>query len=180
MRRSHLNSALGLRTIMFDRLQKRETYRVLGLAAMHSGGSEYKISWAMHLLEQGIETSSLAILASLLSPVNEFEAEDYFNIVLSELGIERSDDESVLKGYAKALAQDVLEGVLSPEVAVSQINEINILLGYPDELAEYISLDDEWYCECINGWSEEQRRHEIIEACKDVDSKFTYPEMFKA
>ena len=165
---------------MFDRLQKRETYRVLGLAAMHSGGSEYKISWAMHLLEQGVETSSLAILASLLSPVNEFEAEDYFNIVLSELGIERPDDDAVLKGYVKALVQDVLEGTLSPEVAVSQINEINILLGYPDELAEYISLDDEWYCECINGWSEEQRRREIIKACKDVDNKFTYPEMFKA
>ncbi|MGI3001482.1 hypothetical protein ACRTDJ_00005 [Shewanella algae] len=165
---------------MLSKQQKHETYRALGLAAMNSGGSEHKISWAMYLLEQGIETEHLAILATLLNPVNEFEAEDYFNRVLSELDIKRPSDDDVLEGYAKVLAQDVVDGVLSPESGVSQIYAVNVQLGYPGTLGEYTVLEDEWYCECINGWSVQKRRDEIIKACKETIEVLNYPNVFKA
>lgn len=164
---------------MFNKSQKRETYRVLGLAAMCSGGSEYKVSWAIYLLEQGIETEHLAILASLLNPVNEFEAEAYFNTVLNELGIVRPNEEAALEGYAKVLAQAVVDGALAPEDGVSQIYAVNVQLDYPGTLSEYTSLEDKWYCERIHGWSAQHRRSEIINACKETIDVLNYPELFK-
>ncbi|MGZ9898344.1 hypothetical protein [Shewanella gaetbuli] len=165
---------------MLSESQKHETYRALGLAAMCSGGSEHKISWAMYLLEQGIETENLAILATLLNPVNEFEAEDYFTRVLSELKIERPCDDDALEGYAKVLATDVVNGVLSPESGASQIYAVNVQLGYPNSFGEYTVLEDEWYCECINGWSKQKRRDEIVKACKETIEVLKYPDVFKA
>lgn len=86
---------------MLSDSQKIETYKVLGQVAMGCGGSEHKCAWALSLLEQGIETENLAILATLQKPINEFEADDYFNRVLRELSIERPNDEDAIEGYAR-------------------------------------------------------------------------------
>ncbi|WP_444921764.1 hypothetical protein ACJJID_05130 [Microbulbifer sp. CnH-101-G] len=49
--------------VMLSKSQLFETYKVLGLAAMHPAGAEYKVAWAMTLLESGADTESLAELA---------------------------------------------------------------------------------------------------------------------
>lgn len=92
---------LGAKEYMLSDSQKIETYKVLGQVAMGCGGSEHKCAWALSLLEQGIETENLAILATLQKPINEFEADDYFNRVLRELSIERPNDEDAIEGYAR-------------------------------------------------------------------------------
>ncbi|MCE2596674.1 hypothetical protein K6Y31_17945 [Motilimonas cestriensis] len=165
---------------MFSESDKHETYRVLGLAAMCSGGGEYKVDWAMYLLESGVETENLAILATLLKPVNEFEAEDYFNRVLNELKIIRPSQEAALAGYAWVLAKDIIDGVLAPDSGVSQIYAVNMALDYPGTLGEFTALEDEWYCECINGLSKQKRREEIIKACNECLEVLQYPDVFKA
>lgn len=165
---------------MFSDSQKIETYKALGQIAMVSGGSEYKCAWAMSLLEQGVDTPNLAILATLLKPINEFEADDYFNRVLKELNIDRPSDEGAIEGYARVLMKEVIDGSLAPEIGASMIYGANIKLGYPESFGEFTVLEDEWYCECINGWSKEKRRAEIIKACKEAYEFLNYPIIFKA
>ncbi|MCX2524439.1 hypothetical protein [Larsenimonas rhizosphaerae] len=164
---------------MFTESQKIETYKMLGQVAMCSGGSEYKIAWAMSLLEQGVASPNLDILATLSKPVNEFEADDYFNRVLTELGILWPGDEAAIEGYAKVISLEVIEGQISPESGASRMYALYAPLNYPDPLHEFSSLDDEWYCECINGWSEQQRRDEIVRACKEAYEAFCFPCVFK-
>lgn len=164
---------------MFSESQKIETYKAMGQIAIVSGGSEYKCAWAMSLLEQGVDTPYIAILATLIKPINEFEADDYFNRVLSELDIERPNDEEAIEGYAKVLMKEVVDGSLTPEVGVSMIYNANVKLDYPSSFGDFTVLEDEWYCECINGWSKEQRKTEIINACKDTYEVLNYPNIFK-
>ncbi len=165
---------------MLSESQKIETYKALGKVAMCSGGSEHKVSWAMSLLEQGVETEKLVILATLLKPLNEFEVDDYFNSVLTELGINRPNDDEAIEGYAKVFTKEVVDGRLSPESGASKIYAANVQLGYPGSFGEFTVLEDEWYCECINGWSKEQRRNEIVKACKEAYKVLNYPNIFKA
>ena len=164
---------------MLSQMQKHETYKVLGLAAMSSTSSKHKISWAMTLLEQGVEAENLSILATLSNPVNEFEADDYFDRTLRELGIEMPSYDCALEGYAKALATDVVNGVLSPEEGASKLYGIKVKLENSEPLAEYSVLDDESFCE-LNGWSKQKRKDEIIKACKETIRQFNYPKVFKA
>ena len=165
---------------MLSESQIIETYKVLGQIAMSSGGSGYKCAWAMSLLMQGVETPNLAILATLLKPINESEADDYFNRVLKELNIDRPSDECAIEGYARVLMKEVVEGSLAPELGASMIYSANIQLGHPESFSEFTVLEDEWYCECVNGWSKEQRRAEILKACKEAYEFLTYPVIFKA
>ncbi len=165
---------------MLSESQKIGTYKALGQVAMGSGGSEYKCAWALSLLEQGLETPNLAILATLMKPINEFEADDYFNRVLNELSIERPHDEEAIEGYARVLVKEVVEGFLEPEAGASMIYSANIKLDYPSSFCEFTVLEDEWYCESINGWSKEQRKNEIIRACKEAYEVLSYPSIFEA
>lgn len=162
---------------MLSESQQVETYKVLGLVAMYSGGG-HKVAWAMSLLEQGVDTKNLAVLATFIQPLNEFEVEDYFQRVLRELGIRQPCAEEAIEGYAKALAKEVIDGELAPEVGASMIYQANVQAGYPESFGEYTVLDDEWYCECINGWSKQQRREEIIKACRETYAALRYPGVF--
>ena len=160
--------------------QKLETIKAFGLIVMTVGGSELKVNWAMSLLEQGVETENLCILASLLKPLNEFEVDELFNIVISELDLKQPKPEEAVEGYAKTLAYEVFQGVISPEIGASKIYDANVFLDYPESFAEYTIYEDEWYCEHINGWSKEERREEIIKACKVLYGLLGYPCINKA
>ena len=89
---------------MLNESQKIETYKLFGLVAMYSRGSEYKVTWAMSLLEQGLDTEHLAILATLLKPLNAFEVEDYFQRALLELGVRYPCSKQAIEGYVKVLS----------------------------------------------------------------------------
>jgi len=155
--------------------QQLETIKTFGLIAMAVGGGEYKVSWAMSLLEQGIETDNLAVLASLLPPLNEFEVDEYFNTVLSELELVLPEAEDSVEGYAKILAHEVAKGAVSPEVGAAKLYAANVFIGSPEAFGEYTFYEDEWYCEHIYGWSKEKRREEIIKACKLTYGVLKYP-----
>ena len=171
---------LGLKDSMLTPAQKLETIKAFGLIAMTVGGSELKVNWAMSLLEQGVETENLCVLASLLKPLNEFEVDEFFNIVISELDLKLPKPEEAVEGYAKILAHEVIQGIISPEIGASNIYDANVFLDYPELFAEYTIYEDEWYCEHINGWSKEKRREEIIKACKVSYGLLGYPCINKA
>ncbi|MES9972425.1 MAG: hypothetical protein ABW092_20520 [Candidatus Thiodiazotropha sp.] len=133
----------------------------------------------MYLLENGVECDTLAVLASLLKPINEFEADDLFNKVLGELHITKPSDEAAIEGYVKVLLNEVIEKSLSPEIGIGKIYAANIELGYPRSLDAFISLEDEWYCEHVIGWSKERRDAEIVKACAGVVDLLKFPNVFK-
>ena len=116
---------------MLTPAQELETIKAFGLIAMTLGGSELKVNWAMSLIEQGVATENLCVLASLLNPLNEceFEVDEYFNIVISELDLKFPKPEEAVEGCAKILAHEVIRGVLSPEIGVSKIDDANVFLG---------------------------------------------------
>jgi hypothetical protein len=171
---------IGTTEIMLSELQKIETYKCLGAVGMVSGGGEFKISWALSLLMQNVETENLGILATLLKPVNEFEIDDYFNRVLGELGVERPNNQAAIEGYVKVLAKEVIQGDLDPETSVSMIYAAYVELNYPESLSEFTTLHDKWFCENIIGWSQSQRIKNIFSACKEVFEALEYPNIFNA
>ena len=160
---------------MLSEFQIHETYRVFGLEVMHSANGKYKVNWALRLIESGLESEDLFCLAGFSMPLNQFEIDDYFNRALQGLSIKRPADHDALWGYAKLLSIDMMNGRLSPLKGVSLIYEINVLLDYPEQLSEYTELNDEWYCECIHGWSSQERYQRIVKASQDLVDLIEYP-----
>ena len=70
--------------------------------------------------------------------------------------------------YAEALAVEMIHGSLSAETGVVLLCEVNVCLDHPDELSRFPRLSDQWFCEHIEGWSEEQWKEEILRACHEL------------
>ena len=125
---------------MLSESQRHETDVMLGRAAMRPIGGEHKIAWALSLVQQGVMSDALIVLAGLSHPTNDFEIEDYVNRALSELAIERPCPAEALLRYAKALAMEMIHGALSAEAGVVLITEVNVHLDAPDELSRFPRL----------------------------------------
>ena len=160
---------------MLTEQQYIDTFKAMGLIAMETHGGEAKVNWAMSLLEQGVETDSLSILATLKKFINEFEADDYFNRVLKELNISRPDRKGAVLGYAKVIALEVTQGKITSSEGVSLLHYAYINIDYASELGEYVVLKDEEYLKDVNGWSESQINLERINACKETYAALVYP-----
>jgi len=145
---------------------------------MVPGGGELKVAWALSLLEGGVESKNLAILATLHKLPNEFEVDEYFNKVLAELKIEKPATDDATRGLAKVIAHEVIDGDLAPLDGVEQLQSINSAMGYPEYLSKFVSLADEWYSENIDGLSLEQRKLKIVDSCRALYGTFEYPEIF--
>lgn len=160
---------------MLTEKQRNITYRVLGLTAIRQGGAEFKVEWALSLLETGLGSDNILILASLLAPLDEFETDHYFRLVLDELNIQDMSREQAIEGYAKVLSQEVANGSIKPETAIDQLARINSTLDYPAEYQATNLLEDEWYCTHILGWTAERRTEEIVKACEQLSLTLHFP-----
>jgi hypothetical protein len=67
------------------------------------------VDWAFSMLENGISSTSLNILASLKEPLNIFEIEDYFNRVLKELNLREPSHEESAKYYIQFLLREIID-----------------------------------------------------------------------
>ena len=66
------------------------------------------VNWAYSMLERGISTTSLNILASLSEPLNIFEIEDYFKRALGELNMVEPSIEECAKYYIRHLLRQII------------------------------------------------------------------------
>lgn len=64
------------------------TYKIVVFKVINDFNSDDCIDWAIELLQQGVETPNLLILASLSKPTNHFETITYLEKALDELDIE--------------------------------------------------------------------------------------------
>lgn len=92
-------------------------------------------SWAQDALEDGLDSSSLRVLAGLGQDAQSFEVSPLLRDALRELGIEPPQGEALLRAYASAVAQELHDGHITADVAVARIHATVISpLGHPDDL----------------------------------------------
>jgi hypothetical protein len=85
-------------------------YEVAQLFALDYLGactSEAFRNWALKSLESGATETSIAILAGLSSESTYFEAKEYFNLAVGELGIEEPEDSGKIDGYIEIAAREI-------------------------------------------------------------------------
>jgi hypothetical protein len=154
-------------------------FPVLMQEQLSSSTSGVKIEWALSLLAQGVETKSLLGLVSLTKPVNEFEADNYFNGTLEELGIKRPDNSYLINSYVKYIVEKILHGELLPEVGMEKLSALHsysrlVAFKTPSIIVDALILSDDYACESLKNMSVQERRDEIICACKEANLTLQY------
>ncbi|WP_207518340.1 hypothetical protein, partial [Flavobacterium psychrophilum] len=92
---------------------KEETEILLAKILLSNFDSKNYVDWAISVIESGIESNSLFILAGLDDEDTEIR-EKYFRKVVEELKIEINyEDFALLQNYAKFIAEKVINGTLS-------------------------------------------------------------------
>jgi hypothetical protein len=96
--------------------------------------------WAIHLLEQGLDSKNIRILASMFNVDIFLEVEDYFRRSLKDLDWQFPNIEECLLRYAKLIATEIINQSIEPFEGCEIIHKINNALDYPSILGNWVSL----------------------------------------
>ena len=102
------------------------------------------IEWAISMLEAGIETDNLRILASFILEKlpNPSEIDDYFQRSLKDLGWMTPSPEESLRQYARGLCEDILSDVIEPTEVLFELYKVSRALDYPSDMLAWDFLVD--------------------------------------
>lgn len=99
------------------------------------------VDWAIEALSSGLDTPSLAGLASLLPETSLHEADMQLEKALKELGPCLPDDTGLRKAYVGAVSRALIAGCLPHDVALDLIHAHAVgPLGHPPDLMEWCYL----------------------------------------
>ncbi|HRD39741.1 MAG TPA: hypothetical protein PLC65_14025, partial [Bacteroidia bacterium] len=136
------------------------TYEILALKALNHDIDKTWTDWAIEMLRQGHDTESLTILAGESSPYNQFELQQLTNKVLTELKLDYSDKDLVIKSYVSYLLDRVLKNELDSLPVLEILKDICIELNMEKYLYQfyllYFAKDDlldsdvQWYIDGAN------------------------------
>ena len=127
---------------------KEETEILLAKKLLSNFNSKNYIDWAISVIESGIESESLFILAGLDNDETEIR-EKYFRKVIEELKIDINfEDFALLQNYAKFIAEKVINGNLSQSKGLSTMNEIVLKSDYDSRFMQFFELDED--LDCLN------------------------------
>ncbi len=118
------------------------TKRFFARLYLDQAKSDDYVDWAIACLGDGFDSKNLRMLAATGKPFYPSEIEDRFRRSLDELGWSHPSRKESLLSYAKELAEEIVIGNLYPPAGCNQIYKIALTLEYPDELTEWIYLDD--------------------------------------
>jgi len=121
------------------------TSRLLAYLLLSRLNAEHVCEWAVAALEAGFNTEALVMLSSISlfeREPNLYEAKPYLSRALEELQIpEPTDPETVLRAYAKSLAQDIDSGQMPARAALDEIHEVVVgPLNHPADLMGWCYL----------------------------------------
>ncbi len=130
----------------YTRHMNREIRRALAIEAAYAEEYENGIAWALHALEEGADSESLRVLASLALEKHRspWEVDALFRRSLKELGwpsLQRSD---IPRQRARELCEDFLSGCLSPRRLTDELDRIAVELVFPPDLSAWAELDACW------------------------------------
>ncbi len=142
-------------------------------------------AWAISLLEKGIDTPSLSVLAGEKPPYNQFELGELVDRVLAELGVSkysRVGDAAV--AYASVRTRHLLSGCDTPDAVLSELGALCSEMNYPDEIHDFYllhwALDDLKHDTMCYHWPDADRDniHQIIRSyCQNWLKKYPVPDL---
>jgi hypothetical protein len=120
------------------------TNRLLAYLLLDRLNVQHVCEWAVVALEAGFDTEALAMLSSisLEREPNLYEAMPYLRQALHELHIpEPTDQEEVLRAYAKSLAEDIASSQMPARAALDEMHSVVVgPLNHPSDLMGWCYL----------------------------------------
>lgn len=121
-----------------------KTSRLLAYLLLDRLYAEHVCEWAVAALEAGFDTEALAMLASmsLQREPSLYEVKPYLSNALQELQIpEPTEQEAVLRAYAKNLAEDMAAGQLPARAVLDEMHSVVVgPLNHPPDLMGWCYL----------------------------------------
>jgi hypothetical protein len=101
------------------------------------------VRWAETALER-LDSVSLAILAGLTAPQNEFEVDSYLERASKALGFQLPEPDDLARLYARIIAEDIVGGSVNPFDGCRILNRLAVATEQC-ALSVWIGLDDAVY-----------------------------------
>jgi len=101
------------------------------------------VDWAIKMLEEGLETENLLILASFSKPVDREEIRPYVSAALAELGIEEKTTETALIGNCHYHINQILNG-LNSKKQLAALYTLHLENGYDEITRPFYALHYAW------------------------------------
>ena len=122
---------------------KEITEILLAKKLLSNFDSKNYVDWAISVMERGIESENLFVLAGLDNEDTEIR-EKYFRKVVEEIKIDINyEDFTLLQNYAKFIAEKVVNGTLSQSKGLSIMNEIVKKSDYDSRYMQFFELDED-------------------------------------
>lgn len=110
--------------------------RSIGLA---SGGDV--VRWAVDALDD-LDSRSIRMLAGLSYEPDAFEVDGHLRDLAEEMGTVLPNRDQLSRLYARITAEEITQGVLSPEEGAKRLYDLYRLTNSFDELSTWCVLDD--------------------------------------
>src|SRR5262245_52555041 len=98
--------------------------------------------WAIKVLEQGFDSKSLRMLASMTTFDSPVEKDGLVKRSIEELGWEVVDFPECLLSYSRVIAKDIVDKHIEPVDGAEIIYSILVKLDYPSELDGWNMIDE--------------------------------------
>lgn len=105
------------------------------------------IDFAFYLLDNGIESDNIFILAGLQNDP-DYEIEYYFNTVIDELDISIEEDEKLHLIYAKSIARKIISKEIGVYEGIKKFEDLCYKSNFHPYYQEYLDLVDA--CDLLN------------------------------
>ena len=86
------------------------TYKIVANSIIDDFNFDIIVDWAIELLEEGVETENIQIIAGLKKPVNYFESKKYLEDTLKELGLDKFTEKQKIICYSSFYIQMIAAG----------------------------------------------------------------------
>jgi hypothetical protein len=118
------------------------TETIWGLRVLQKCWAEHYAEWAVGMLEAGYDSKNLRMLAGIEPRSSVFEAEDYFQRTVSELGLTEPLKETAIKAYSIYVAEQIIGRKVPARDGVKMLFRVCMESDYPKYLMIWFNLDD--------------------------------------
>jgi hypothetical protein len=111
-----------------------QTRKLLAMRHMGRAASEDLVAWAADILEAGIDSENVRILAGLIPPLYSVEVESYFLRCFNDLSWSFPEQEICLRQYTRDIAEAILADSISRSDGCVEMYKTYVELDYPPDL----------------------------------------------
>jgi hypothetical protein len=116
------------------------TAEILAFKVLNRNINEKWVNWAIDMIMADIETENLIILAGESKPYNQFELQRLADKIFTELNIDLSDKDQIIKNYTCYLIDQALLGTMLYHNVLDILKDLCIELDYEHYLYDFYKL----------------------------------------